>query len=203
MDGEISVLKRDGSIENFVLAKLNCSIGNGFVSSGEPHERNSPTSRGLAEAVQMYLRKSRPNSAVPSDHLAELVELVLVQTGYCAAGMAIRHHHQLREKMRRWVKVAYTRPRGVGLTQKQWDKGRIVQLLTSTYELDTPAARVIAGRVEQLVFNCGLKVVTSEFVESLTQCELMAWGLLPNALRVKRSTRASDSIPLPNQIDPK
>lgn len=151
----------------------------------------------------MYLRKSRPNSAVPSDHLAELVELVLVQTGYCAAGMAIRHHHQLREKMRRWVKVAYTRPRGVGLTQKQWDKGRIVQLLTSTYELDTPAARVIAGRVEQLVFNCGLKVVTSEFVESLTQCELMAWGLLPNALRVKRSTRASDSIPLPNQIDPK
>lgn len=189
MDGAINVLKRDGAIEDFLLAKLHGCIGNGFASSGEPHERNSATSRGLAEAVQTYLRKSRPNSAVPSDHLGELVELVLTQTGYSAASAAIKHHHHVREKLRRWVKVAHYRPRDGSYVHRQWDKSRIVQSLQQVHQIDAPAARVIAGRVEEHVFCCGLKVVTTELVEEMMRSEMLAWGLLPGALNVKSNSR--------------
>lgn len=187
MDGVISVLKRDGNVEPFVLAKLLNCIGSGFHASGEPQERGSSTSRGLAEAVQAYLQKSRAFTAVPSDHLAELVELVLTQTGYAAAGAAIRHHHCVRERLRRWVKVAHRRAKDGRFVHRQWDKGLIVRRLLEDYQIDAPAARVIAGRVEQLVFNCGLKIVTADLVEEMIKSELLAWGLLPGALAVKRA----------------
>jgi len=192
MDGVISVLKRDGSIEPFVLAKLHNCIGHGFVASGQPQERGSSTSRGLAEAVQTYLMKSRSHTAVPSDHLTELVELVLTQTGYAGAGSAIRHHHHARERLRRWIKVATFRARDGHLAHRRWDKSRVVRSLIDAHALDAPAARIIGGRIEQLVFNCGLKVVTADLVRELTKCELLAWGLLPGALAVKTGPRRGD-----------
>lgn len=191
MDGAISVLKRDGSVEPFVLAKLLNCIGHGFHASGEPQERGSATSRGLAEAVQTYLFQSQAEAAVPSDHLSELVELVLTQTGYSAAGMAIRQHQHARERMRRWTKVAHRRVRDGRFVQRQWNKSKVVRHLMEDHQLDAPAARVIAGRVEQLVFNCGLKVVTAELVTELAKSELLAWGLLPGALMVKAPARST------------
>lgn len=195
MDGAISVLKRDGTVEVFVLAKLHGCIGNGFLSSGEPQERNSATSRGLAEAVQTYLRKCRPNSAVPSDHIGELVELVLTQTGYSAASAAIKHHHHVRERLRRWVKVAQFRTRDETYVHRQWDKSKLVQTLKTRHQLDGPAARVIAGRVEGHVFGCGLKVVTADLVKEMLHSELLAWGLIPGALAVKKSRVVENSRP--------
>ncbi len=202
MDGEICVLKRDGNVEPFVLAKLLNCIGHGFQASGDPHERGSATSRGLAEAVQTYLLRSQTESAVPSAHLAELVELVLTQTGYSAAGMAIRQHEHARQRLRRWTKVAHRRARDGRYIQRQWDKSRVVRHLMETHQLDVPAARVIAGRIEQLVFNCGLKVVTAELVAELARSELLAWGLMPGALLVKPKTRSAESRKRNDRTEP-
>lgn len=193
-DGSISIMKRDGSIEPFVFAKLLRCIGSGFAAAGEPHDRSTPAARGLTEAVQAYLRSGGSRSPLPSEHLAELVELVLTQTGHVTASMAIRQHSQLRDQQRRWQRVAASRGGDGRYVQRRWNKSRVVQYLREEHGLDLPAARMIASRVEQLVFNCGLKVVTTGFVREMTRSELLAWGLLPGALAVKRPRRTSKPI---------
>ena len=60
---------------------------------------------------------------------------------------------------------------------------------------------MIASRVEQLVFNCGLKVVTTGLVEEMTNSELLAWGLLPGALVVKKSKGRRDPRRVVDQTD--
>ncbi|MCG8408126.1 MAG: ATP cone domain-containing protein [Phycisphaerales bacterium] len=201
MDGSIRVMKRDGSIEPFVIAKLVDCVQNGFRASGEPPDRSSTTPKELAGAVEAYLEKTHPNAAVPSEHLAELVELVLTQTGYTAAGMAIKQHTQLRTQQRRWLRVAHRRRRDGRFIQRQWNKSRIDQYLRTEHRLDPPASRMIASRVEQLVFNCGLKVVTTGLVEEMTNSELLAWGLLPGALVVKKSKGRRDPRRVVDQTD--
>jgi hypothetical protein len=49
---------------------------------------------------------------------------------------------------------------------------------------------MIAGRVEQLIFNCNFRVVTTGLVVEMTRSELMTWGLVPAAFAVKRSHRS-------------
>ena len=201
MDGNIRVLKRDGSIEPFNLSKLNSCIKSGFHASGEPVDRCAIASKGLAEAVHAYLRKKQPRTPVASEHLAELVELVLTQTGYCAAGMAIQQHIRSRDGQRRWIRVAGKRPRDGRFVQRRWNKSMIVHRLRTEHDLGATIARMIAGRVEQLVLNCGLKVVTTGLVREMTDSELLAWGLLPGALVVKKQKTRKSTETVQNPSD--
>ncbi len=185
-DESIRVGKRDGSIEPFVLAKLLQSIRCGLIASGELHDLDTTIAGGLGEAVYEYLKSTYDGGTVTTHQLADLVELVLSQTGHASAAMNIRDHHRSRERHRRIVMVARLRTRDSRFIQQRWNKGRIVQHLRRQHLLDAPASRMIAGRVEQLVFNCGLRVVTGGLVCEMINSELLAWGLLPNALLVKR-----------------
>ena len=185
----IRVAKRDGSIEPFVMAKmLNC-IHNGLVVCGEPHALDCTTAGSLAEAIYDYLRASYPADPVPSSHLSDLVELVLNQTGHAEAGLAIRQHAGFREQRRRKLMVATSRTADGRFVQHRWNKSLLVQHLRRRHHLDSPAARMIAGRAEQLLLDCGLRVVTAGLVREMTRSELLAWGLLPGALAVKRARR--------------
>ena len=67
----------------------------------------------------------------------------------------------------------------------------MVSHLLDDHRLEPTTARIVSGRVEQVVFNCGLKVVTQEFVKETVNSELLAWGLLPGALAVKRKRKSS------------
>jgi len=201
MDGSILVRKRDGNVEPFVLAKLRNCLGNGFLASGEIRERGTTTCQELAEAVHAYLKRTESDATVSSKRLAELVELVLTQTGYTAASMAIRQHVQLRDQQRRWLRVASAQGSDGRYVQRRWKKARIVDHLKRHHRLDAPASRMIASRVEQLIFSCGLKVVTTGLVREMTTSELLAWGLLPGALVVKK--RRNRSVPkVENRPDP-
>lgn len=191
MDGSIRVRKRDGSVEPFVIAKLRNCLGNGFLASGEMRERGTTTCQELAEAVQAYLERTEPEGIVSSERLAELVELVLTQTGYAAASMAVRQHAQLRSQQRRWLRVASRQGTDGRYIQRRWNKTRLVDHLHRHHRLDFPASRMIASRVEELVFACGLKVVTTGLVREMTMSELLAWGLLPGALAVKKRRNRS------------
>src|SRR5690606_15238880 len=151
----IQIVKRDGSTEPFCFAKLLHCIQCGFQSSGEPYERHSANSRGLAEAVQTYLHEAEHDGPISSAHLAKLVELVLTQTGFSAAGMAIRRHAELRRRQRNWIKVAHRRDRDGHIVQKRWSRRHVVDILTESHRLGMTTARIISCRVEQVVFNCG------------------------------------------------
>lgn len=188
---QIRVIKRDGSIEPFAIAKmLNC-IRNGLAATGDSCGLDMSAAGGLAEAVFEYLTSSFRRSPVPSRHIAELVELVLSQTGHGTASLAIREHTASRELRRRRLMVASARPSDGRIVQHRWSKSLLVRHLRRQHHLDVPIARMIAGRVEQLLFNCGLRVVTSGLIREMARSELLAWGLAPGALVVKR-VRPSD-----------
>ncbi len=188
-DETIRVCKRDGSDEPFSLAKLAGSIREGLDASGEAAGLAGSTAAGLAEAVHDYVEKSSADDPVKTEFLAELVELVLAQTGHTAASMAFQRHRSFRDRQRRRVMVANPRPSDGRFVRRRWNKSHIVQHLRRQHGLDAPVSRMIAGRVEQLVFQCGLNVVTVGLVYEMIKSELLAWGLLPGALVVKK-TRA-------------
>ncbi len=188
-DVDLHVHKRDGSTEPFVLTKLLNGIRNGLQAGGEALGQDAGAAVGLAEAVHEYVRQSRRDGPIPSQHLCELVDLVLTHTGHTAACLAMRRHRSLLEEERRRVMVANPRSSDGRYVQRRWNKGHIVQHLRRRHQLDAPVARMLAGRVEQLIFNCGLRVVTSGLVREMAKSELLAWGLLPGALVVKRTRR--------------
>lgn len=185
------IRKRDQSIEAFEIAKLRNSIRLALCSGADSSGLDNAAANGLAEAIQEFLAKASLDAPVPSVRLLELVEMVLTQTGHAAAGMAIREHAQSRDRHRRWLMVAAASPEG-RFVQHRWNKSRLVRFLRQQHLLDAPASRMIAGRVEQVVFNCGLKVVTAGLVREMINSELLAWGLLPGALAVKRKRIASE-----------
>lgn len=186
-DASIRVTKRDGSVEPFILAKLLHSIRSGLLVANEAQDLDTSTAGNLGEAVYDYLKATYEASQVSTRQLAELVELVLTQTGHAGAAMSIRDHHRFREKLRRIVMVASTRPADGRYVQHRWNKALIFQHLRRKHGLETPGARMIAGRVEELVFSCGLRVVTSGLVREMVNSELLAWGLLSGALVVKKT----------------
>lgn len=183
---ELRVVKRDGSIEPFMTSKILSCIFNGLEATGEASELTAAMARGLGEAVTEYLHSISKGSTIPSRQLVDLVDLVLSQTGHCEAAMAIRHHANLRDRRRKVMMVATPRPTDGRFVQKRWDKSLIVQHLKRQHQLDAPTSRMMASRVEQLVFNCGLRVVTAGLVREMVRSELLAWGLMPGALVVKR-----------------
>ncbi|MEE8385402.1 MAG: ATP cone domain-containing protein [Dehalococcoidia bacterium] len=186
-DKSLQVRKCDGSLEPFVLVKLTNSIRNGLQAGGEAAGLDA--GGGLAEAVHQYVRQSPRDEPVQSAYLAELVELVLTHTGHAAASMAMRRYRAFLEERRRRLMVASARSSDGRFVRRRWNKALIVQHLRRQHMLGAPVSRMIAGRVEQLIFNCGLKVVTSGLVYEMIKSELLAWGLLPGALVVKKTRR--------------
>lgn len=194
----IRVCKRDGTIEPFNLAKLVSCMRNGMSASGDAVGLDLPCVRGLAEAVHEYLTETADEAAVASSRIADLVDLVLTQTGHPDAALMTRRFARDRERERRRQLVASARKTDGRVVQKRWKKTLLVQHLRRKHMLDAPASRMIAGRVEQLVFGCGLRVVTSGLVTEMARSELLAWGLLPGALLAKRSRRPRQDKRVPD-----
>jgi hypothetical protein len=199
-DVPIRIRKRDNAVEPFDIAKLRNSISKALWSSADSSSLNNHAANGLAEAIHEFLKRACPQVPVRSVRILELVELVLTQTGHADAGMAIRQHASSRERHRRWLMVAAPTPEG-SFAQHRWNKGRLVSYLQRQHLLDAPASRMIAGRVEQLVFNCGLKVVTANLVREMSYSELLAWGLLPGALAVKRKSTPAGTNKVKDNLD--
>ncbi len=199
----IRVCKRDGSVEPFNLAKLVNCMRNGMSASGDAVGLDVPCVRGLAEAVNTYLTETVDDAPVTSARIADLVDLVLTQTGHPDAAIMTRRFARNRERERRGQLVASARKSDGRFVQKRWKKGLLVQHLRRKHMLDAPASRMIAGRVEQLIFKCGLRVVTTGLVTEMARSELLAWGLLPGALVAKRGhkqrqdTRVQDTWTTP------
>ena len=186
-DDTLRVRKRDGSIEPFWSAKLLDGIRRGLEAGGEAPGLAVSTATGLAEAVHEHVRRTCQDTLVESKLLSELVEVVLNQTGFTAACMAFQRYQSYRARQRRRVMVASLRPSDGRYRRRRWNKSHIVEHLRRRHLLEVPVARMMAGRVEQSVFDCGLDVVTSGLVYEMIKSELLAWGLLPGALVVKKT----------------
>lgn len=201
-DSLVRVRKRDGSLEPLSFAKLRNCLRLGLEADGEAAGREAGIADGLAEALYEHVVRTHTGSIVEAGNLADLVEIVLAQTGHTAASLAVHEHRTQRERQRRMVMVANPRPSDGRYVRRRWEKAHIVQHLRRQHGLDAPVARMLAGRVEQLVFNCGLRVITAGLVYEIIKSELLAWGLLSGALVVKKTPKHHRERPSkPRRVD--
>ena len=197
---ELRVRKRDGSLESFSLAKIAQCIHAGLLASNDDDNARA-CARNLAEAVQDFLI-SETDGPHATTHILELVELVLTQTGHASAAAQAVRYAETRQACRRRMIVASYHARDGRLVHRRWDKGRLIAYLRREHGLDTQTARMIAGRVELLVFNCQMKTITASLIYGMTASELLAWGLVPEALAVKRTRDPRRSAAVRDRADP-
>jgi len=197
---ELRVRKRDGSVEPFSLAKVTQCIQAGLLAANDDDNARM-CARNLAEAVQDFL-SAEDDGPHAASRILELVELVLTQTGHANAAVQAVRFAESRQACRKRLLVASFHPRDGRLVHRRWDKPRLIRYLQREHALDGPTARMIAGRVELLVLNCQMKAVTASLVYGMTASELLAWGLAPEALAVKRTRDPRKSAAVRDRADP-
>lgn len=197
---ELRVRKRDGSLESFSLAKVAQCIQAGLLAANDD-ENARHCARNLAEAVQDFL-VSDADGPHATTRILELVEVVLTQTGHPNAAVQAIRFAESRQACRRRLIIASYHPRDGRLVHRRWDKPRLIAYLRREHGLDMQTARMIAGRVELQLFNCQMKTVTASLIYGMTASELLAWGLVPEALTVKRTRDARKSARVRDRADP-
>jgi len=197
---ELRVRKRDGSIESFSLAKVAQCIQAGLLAANDD-ENPRHCARNLAEAVQDFL-VSDADGPHATTRILELVEVVLTQTGHPNAAVQAVRFAESRQACRRRLIIASYHPRDGRLVHRRWDKPRLIAYLRREHGLDMQTARMIAGRVELQLFNCQMKTVTASLIYGMTASELLAWGLVPEALTVKWKRDQRKSSRVKDRADP-
>ena len=165
---ELTVVKADGTREEYIHTKVVGAIANAFSSAGQP---DINTAEELAEAVTFFLYQNNPHSPVSTNEILSIIEVVLAGTGFEDAAVALTEHH-FQRKLRR-CRIEVVGP-DAAETRYRWDKSRIVEDLVTKGGLPRPTARTIASMVEEKVLNMGVSLVTLGLVEQLVLIDAAA-----------------------------
>jgi len=140
----IQVIKRDGSEEQFDLAKLTASIW-APMRAGPGRYLHATE---LAKAVQAYIERiGWP--AVSTAAIFEMTLKVLLRVDYNDAANAYETAHQARKARRKQFRVVHANGRVT-----MWDKSWLAKVACGSWRLSPRAARILAGQVEAKLL-CG------------------------------------------------
>ena len=165
---ELTVVKADGTTEQYIHTKVVASLANAFASSGVP---DIYAAEELAQAVTFFLYQNYSPRAVNSGEIFSIIQAVLAGAGFEDAAVALTEHHFQRKLRRSRVEVAAS---NASSARCRWDKSRIVEDLVAAEHLDRPTARIIASMVEEKVLNMGMSLVSSALVKQLVLSDAAA-----------------------------
>jgi len=181
----LTVVKRDGSLEPFDLAKLARCLANVMRACSYEERLADP----LAEAVALHLRQ-RPVRELPtSGYVFHCVQTVLSQTGLGEAAERLASHHHARQRAAaaaQALPAAGARP-GTGPVLR----AELATRLRDEYGLLPVVAAHLGLEVEQHVLRMGYREITPALLHELLRSELAAWGLTNEAFRVRAERRSS------------
>ncbi len=185
------VRKRDGREAPFDRAKIAAAVAAALRAAGEP----DPAFAGeVAAVVELALRERcaarraeagalGEDGATPTiEEIQDLVEQALIELGRAKAAKAYILYRDRRARIREAVRFE---PREGGLGGVRvldsggggtWSKGRIAAALMEEAELPRAVADEVASRVEQRVFDAGLRRLTTGLVRELVAAELVDLG---------------------------
>jgi transcriptional regulator NrdR family protein len=164
----LTVVKADGSTEEYIHTKVIGAIVNALGSTGLP---DIHAAEELAEAVTFFLYKNNSCRPVSTSEIFSIIEAALAATGFEDAAVALSEHHYLRKLRRCRIEVFV--PDGPE-TKSRWDKSRIVDDLVNGQGLDRLIARAIASMVEEKVFNMGISAVSTGLIKQLVLSDAAA-----------------------------
>jgi hypothetical protein len=178
----VTVVKADGTREEYFHTKVVGTIANVLCATGQP---DTAVAEELAEAVTFFLHRSGQYRSVSTSEILSIIETVLAGTGYVQQAVALSEHHFERKLRRSRVEVVSGQPGGLadaeGLykdsfrqVRSRWDKSRIIEDLVSSYGLPRQMARTIASMVEEKVFNIGSFIVPAGLIKQLVLSDAAA-----------------------------
>ena len=165
---KLTVVKADGSREEYIYTKVVGTIANALCAAGQP---DINVAEELAEAVTFFLYQTRSHRNVVSGEIFSIIQTVLADTGFENAAVALSEHHFERKLKRNRTEVtSHDTPE----TRGRWDKSRIVEGLVARHGLDKPIARTIASMVEEKVFNMGISLISTGLIKQLVLSDAAA-----------------------------
>jgi transcriptional regulator NrdR family protein len=176
---KLTVVKADGTREEYLHTKVIGSIANALSSTGKP---DIYAAQEITDAVTFFLYQTvQPGTAqisISTNEILSIIKTVLADTGFEEAAIAISEHHFERKLNRCRVEVAHGRSDELSdaselytdhsaQARSKWDKSRVVEYLAAKHRLNRQTARTIASMVEEKVFNLGLPIIPAGLVKQL------------------------------------
>jgi transcriptional regulator NrdR family protein len=176
---KLTVVKADGTKEEYFHTKVVGTIANALGSAGKP---DIHAAQEIAGAVTFFLyRTAQPGSSqfsISANEILSIIKTVLADTGFEEAAIAVSEHHFERKLKRCRVEVTPGNPQDLSdaeelytdssnQTRNKWNKSHIVEYLVARHRLHRQTARTVASMVEEKVFNLGLPIVPAELVKQL------------------------------------
>jgi hypothetical protein len=201
------VRKRDGREVPFEIAKIADAVGRAQAAVGEDDPQFASE---VAQLVELALARRAaihgPGLVPDIEEIQDLVERALIELGRSAVAKAYILYRDRRARIRAALEVhgrAAERPdsahgidgaRHVARAPRvqlsdsvaPWSKARIVAALMNEADLPRATAEKVAARVEQRVFDSGLRRLSTALIRELVDNELVDLGLA-RALHRQRS----------------
>ncbi len=166
---QLSVIKCDGSIEEYMHTKIIGSFNNALALVDQS---NVFVAEQLADAVTFNLYQKTCDH-ITSEEIHLLVDSALSSTGYSEAAQLLSEYRNIRKIQRNRVLVINQQDEE-GEPAVQWDKSRIVTDIMKTDICDRHVARAIASSVEEKILNIGMPKVPAVLIEQLVSTETEA-----------------------------
>lgn len=199
------VKKRDGREVPFDKAKISDAVGRAQAAVGAADPHFAAEVADVVE-MALARRASQPTDlrtpVVPGiEEIQDLVEQALVELGHASVAKAYILYRDRRARLRAALEVRSERDLAASATppadpsadrkhdrrapprvQVQtgiaaWSKGRIVVALMNEADLPRATAEQVAARVEERVFDSGLKRISTALIRELVDNELVELGL--------------------------
>lgn len=175
MRKQLQVLKTDGSVEEYLHTKVWATLNHAFDSV---NQSDTFMTEQLADVVTYYLYQNQAKKTVPSSEILAVIKVVLTNTGYDEAALALSDHHRERQLQRSRIEVIdwnvddWSDTQGLcdaseTSNRTPWNKSVIIQDLIVRYELAPQTARAIASMAEERILNMGLGTVPSSLIKQL------------------------------------
>jgi transcriptional regulator NrdR family protein len=179
---QLKVIKADGSVEEYLHTKVIGTINNALSTAGQA---DIIIAEEFAEAVTYFLHQKQHANTVSSSEILSMIQVVLAATEYEEAAAVLSEHHFERKLKRSRIEVVSTdihEPADAArlcrveqpVCRTRWDKTKIVEDLTTKYNIDRQTARTIASMVEEKILNMGASLVPVGLIKQLVLSDTAA-----------------------------
>jgi hypothetical protein len=192
------IRKRDGREVPFEKPKIAEAVAKAQAAVGE---NDALFATEVSDVVELALRRryqGEPDALPGIEEIQDLVEQALIELGHAAVAKAYILYRDRRARIRTALSVhgeGETSERSARAPRVQasgalesWSKGRIVAALMNEADLPRPSAELVAARVEERVFDSGLKRISTGLIRELVDNELVELGLAAALRRARALT---------------
>lgn len=180
------VKKRDGRIVPFDISKISRAIYLAMNAIGE--QELSKNSENLAQQVVLQLYQKNADNHTPEiEEIQDIVENILMQSGYEKTAKAYILYRKQREILRK-KKALAKKPTERETTDYAlfvrtsdddyvaWDRQRIIKALIDETPIVKDIAEKIALEAEDTILNSDIKVLTSDIIREIVNGKLLEHG---------------------------